>query len=165
MVSKSQSSPAPGEIMFVRNHSTWNIGSVSAALDREQALVIATPVLRAIRTVLEIFVANLKIAVGVNPFVSNGEPRLNVPSLLKRGLKLHSPPKIKQIFPSCDNCDIKNGWKQVKKFGQPWLILTVQYLACILTVTVFFFFHRSLIRFRVGEAEINKKASSFYRLR
>ena len=101
--------------------------------------MIAAPVLRAIRTILEIFVANLKIAIGVNPFVSNGEPRLNVPSLLERGLHLHSPPKIRQIFPPCDNCDIKNGRKQVNKFVQPWLILTVQYLACILTVAVFFF--------------------------
>ena len=27
----------------------------------------------------------------------------------------------------CENCDIKNGQKQVKKFGQPWLTLTVQF--------------------------------------
>ena len=88
----------------------------------------ATPVLRAIRTILEIFVANLKIALGVNPIVFNGEPRLNhVPSLLERGLNLHFPPKIRQIFPPCDKCDIKNGRKQVKKFGQPWLTLTVQF--------------------------------------
>ena len=44
---------------FVSNHSTWSIG-FSAAFTREQALVIATPVLQAIRTILEIFVANLK---------------------------------------------------------------------------------------------------------
>ena len=41
---------------------------------------------------------------------------------------MHFPPKIRQILPPCDNCDIKNGRKQVKKFGQHWLILTVQYL-------------------------------------
>ena len=50
---------------------------------------------------------------------------------------MHFPPKIRQILPPCDNCDIKNGRKQVKKFGQPWLILTVQYLVCILTVAIF----------------------------
>ena len=49
---------------------------------------------------------------------------------------MHFPPKIRQILPPCDNCDIKNGRKQVKKFGQPWLILTVQYLLCILTVAI-----------------------------
>ena len=66
--------------LFVSNHSTWGT-EFSAA----QVLVTATPVLRTIRTILEIFVANLKIAVSVNPLVSNGEPRLNVPSLLERG--------------------------------------------------------------------------------
>ena len=77
---------------------------------------------------------NLKIALGVNSFVFNGEPRLNVPSLLERGLNMHFPPKIRQILPPCDNCDIKNGRKQVKKFGQPWLILTVLYL--VLSVAI-----------------------------
>ena len=72
--------------------------------------------LRTIRTILEILVAILKIAVSVNPFVSNGEPRLN----------MHFSPKIRHIPLPCENCDIKNGRKQVKKFGQPWLTLTVQ---------------------------------------
>ena len=77
---------------------------------------------------------NLKIALGVNSFVFNGEPRLNVPSLLERGLNMHFPPKIRQILPKCDNRDIKNGRKQVKKFGQPWLILTVLHL--VLSVAI-----------------------------
>ena len=76
----------------------------------------------------------LKIALGVNSFVFNGVLRLNVPSLLERGLNMHFPPKIRQILPPCDNRDIKNGRKQVKKFGQPWLILTVQYL--VLSVAI-----------------------------
>ena len=42
--------------LFVSNHSTLSKG-FSAALAREQALVTATPVLRAIRTIYEIFVA------------------------------------------------------------------------------------------------------------
>ena len=46
--------------LFVSNHSTWGT-EFSAA----QVLVTATPVLRTIRTILEIFVANLKIAVSV----------------------------------------------------------------------------------------------------
>ena len=111
--------------LFVSNHSTWSV-EFSAALAREQALVTATPVLRAIRTILEIFAANLNIAlgaVGMNPFVSNGEPRLNIPSLLERGLNMHFSPKIWHILLPCDNCDIKNGRKQVKKFSQPWLLL------------------------------------------
>ena len=103
--------------LFVNNHSTRSIG-FSSVLAREQALVTATPVLRTIGTILETFVANLNIALGVIPFVSNGGPRLNVPSLLERGLNMHFSPKIRQILPPCDNCDIKNGRKQVKKFGQ-----------------------------------------------
>ena len=116
----------------------------------------------------------------MNPFVSNGEPRLNVPSLFERGLNMHFPPKIRQILPPCDNCDIKNGRKQVKKqFGQPWLILTVQYLVCILTVAIFacvsgqrtsyllvsFFFYCPPKKIRPGKAEKSEKASSLYRLR
>ena len=68
---------------------------------------------------------------------------------------------------------------QVKKFGQPWLILTVQYLVCILTVAIFgcvsgqrtsylllsFFFYCPPKMFRPGKAEKNEKASSLYRLR
>ena len=149
--------------LFVSNHSTWSI-RFSAALAREQALVTATSVLRAIRTILEIFVANLKIALGVNPFVSNGDPKWNVPSLLKRGLNMHFPPKIPQILPPCDNCDIKNGRKQVKKSGQPWLtvifgmyIKLLRGLACVsgtfrpknfLSHSLSFFFN--VPRWRIG---------------
>ena len=69
----------------------------------------------------------------------------------------------------------------VKKFGQPWLLLTVQYLECILTIAIFecvsgqrtsclshsffFFFHCSSMKIRPGQAEKNEKASSLYRLR
>ena len=68
----------------------------------------------------------LKIALGGNPFVFNGEPRLNVPSLLERSLNMHFSPKIRHILPPCDNCDIKNRGKRVKKFGQTWLTLKMQ---------------------------------------
>ena len=92
---------------------------------------------------------------------------------------MHFPPKIRQILPPCDNCDIKNGRKHVKKFGQPWLILTVQYLVCILTVAIFtwvsgqrtsylflsFLFYCPPKKIRPGKAEQNEKASSLYRLR
>ena len=115
--------------LFLSNHSIWSI-RFSSALGRVQALLTATPVLRAKRTILEIFEANLNIALGVNPFVSNWVPRLNVPSLHERGLNMHSAlmhfsPKIRHIPPPCDNCDMKNGRKQAKKFSQPWLTLTV----------------------------------------
>ena len=70
---------------------------------------------------------NLKIALGVNLFVSKGETRLkHVPSLLERGLIMNFSPRIRHILPPCDNCDIKDGGKRLKKFGQTWLTLIVQ---------------------------------------
>ena len=107
---------------------------------------------------------NLKIALGVNSFVFNGELRLNVPSLLERAL------------PPCDNRDIKNRRKKVKKFGQPWLILTVQYLvlsvailrACRakeLPISLTLFFYCSPMKIRPGQAAKKEKATSLYRLR
>ena len=125
---------------------------------------------------------NLKIALGGNPFVFNGEPRLNVPSLLERSLNMHFSPKIRHILPPCDNCDIKNRGKRVKKF---WSNLAdsenATFLLCILTVAIFacvsgqrtsclsrspfFFFHCSPMKIRPGQAEKNEKVSSVYRLR
>ena len=46
--------------------------------------------------------------------------------LPRKRFNLHFSPKIRHILSPCDNCDIKNGRKRVKKFGQPWLTLTVQ---------------------------------------
>ena len=116
---------------------------------------------------------NLKIALGVNPFVSNREPRLNVPSLLERGLNMHFSPKIRHILPPCDNCDIWNGEKRVKKFGQPWLTLTVQlFRYCVrvrpknfLSLSLYFcfcFFHCSPMKIRPGQAEKSEKVSLVY---
>ena len=164
--------------LFVTNHSTWGT-EFSAELVREQVLVTATPVLRTIRTILEIFVANLKIAVGVNPLVSNGEPRLNVPSLLEPGENMKFSPKIRHIPLPCENCDIKNGRKQVKKFGQPWPTLTVQFSyvfklllflrACQakelpISLSLSFFI---ALRWRLGQDRLRKmkKSSSVYSLR
>ena len=66
--------------------------------------------------ILKILVANLKrIALGVNPFVSKGEPRLNVPYILKRSLNMHFPAKIRQILPPWALC-----------LYQTWLTLTLQ---------------------------------------
>ena len=70
----------------------------------------------------------------------------------------------------------------MKKFGQPWLILTVQYLVrmyincCYFYLRVrpckelricfsSFFFYCPPKKFRPGKAEKNEKASSLYRLR
>ena len=67
----------------------------------------------------------------------------------------------------------------MKKFGQPWLILTVQYLVYILTVAIFacvsgqrtsclslfLSFHCSPMKIRPGQAEKNEKVSSLYKLR
>ena len=142
--------------LFVSNHPIWNFG-FSAALALEQAL------------------ANLNIALGGNPFVFNKEQRLNVRSLLKRGLNTYFSPQIRQILSRCDNCDIKNGAKRVKKFGQPWLTLTVQrfgvYINCcyscvcvrpknFLSLSFFFFFfnHCSPMKTRPGQAEKNEKS-------
>ena len=76
------------KFLFLSNHSIWSI-RFSAALGRKQALLTATTVLRAVHAILEIFEANLNIALGVNPFVSSRVSRLNVPSLHERGLNLH----------------------------------------------------------------------------
>ena len=108
---------------------------------------------------------NLKIALGVNPFVSNGEPRLNVPSLLEPGLNMHFSPKIRHILPPCDNCDIWNGEKRVKKFGQPWLTLTVQlFRYCVrvrpknfLYLSLYFCFVFFIVpRWRLGQDRLRK---------
>ena len=112
----------------------------------------------------------------MNPFVFNGVPRLNVPSLVERGLSMHFPPKIRQILPPFDNRDIKNGRKPVKKFGQPWLILTVLYLVLSVAIlsacrakelpfSLTHFFYCSPMKIRPGQAEKKEKASSLYRLR
>ena len=116
---------------------------------------------------------NLKIALGRNPFVFNGEPRLNVPSLLERSLNMHFSPKIRHILPPCDNCDIKNRGKRVKKF---WSNLAdsenATFLLCILTVAIFpcvsgqrtsclsrspfFFFFFIVPRWRLGQDRLRK---------
>ena len=58
----------------------------------------------------------------------------------------------------------------VKKFGQPWLLLTVQYLECILTIAIFecvsgqrtsclshsFFFFFIVPRWRLGQDRLRK---------
>ena len=59
----------------------------------------------------------------MNSFVSNGATAEIKRSILARTrFNMHFPPKNRPILPPCDNCDIKNGRKKVKKFGQPWLI-------------------------------------------
>ena len=92
---------------------------------------------------------------------------------------MHFSPKIRHIPLPCDTCDLKNGRKQVKKFGQPWLTLTVQFsyavaiFACVsgqrtscLSLSLSFFFIVPRWRLgRPGQAEKNEKASSLYRLR
>ena len=91
---------------------------------------------------------------------------------------MHFSPKIRHILPQCNNCEIKNRGKRVKKFGQPWLTLTVQlfcyvYLLLIflracktkelpISLTLFFVFHCSPMKIRQGQAEKSEKASLVY---
>ena len=92
---------------------------------------------------------------------------------------MHFSPKIRHIPLPCENCDIKNERKQVKKFGQPWLTLTVQFSyvfslllflrACqakelTISLSLSFFI---VPRWRLGQDRLRKmkKASSVYRLR
>ena len=83
-------------------------------------------------------------------------------------------PKIRHILPRCDNCEIKNGEKRVKKFGQTWMTLTVQlfwmYINCCYfcvcvrpknLLSLSLFFYCSPMKIRPGQAEKNEKASSF----
>ena len=87
--------------------------------------------------ILEIFVENSRNSRRRESFRFQRRAEIKRSIPLERGLNMHFPPKIRQFLPSCDNCVIKTGRKQVKKFGQPWLILTVQYLVCILTAAIF----------------------------
>ena len=129
--------------------------------------------------ILEIFVENSRNSRRRESFRFQRRAEIKRSIPLEPGLNMHFPPKIRQFLPSCDNCVIKNGRKQVKKFGQPWLILTVQYLVCISIADIFvcvsgqrtsylflsFFFYCPPKKIRPGKAEKNEKASSLYRLR
>ena len=108
--------------LFVINHSTWSI-AFSSALAREQALVTATPVLQTISIILEIFVANLNIALGGNPFVFDGEPRLNGLSLLERGLTCIFLPKSDTFSHRVIIAISKKGeseWRNLVNLGWLW---------------------------------------------
>ena len=50
---------------------------------------------------------------------------------------MHFSPKIRHILPLCNNCEIKNRGKRVKKFGQPWLTLTVQLFCYVYLLLIF----------------------------
>ena len=108
--------------LFVSNHSTWSI-AFSAALAREQALVTATPMLQTISIILEIFVANLNIALGGNPFVFNGELRLNGLSLLERRLTCIFLPKSDTFSHRVIIAISKKGeseWRKLVNLGWFW---------------------------------------------
>ena len=115
---------------------------------------------------------NLKIALGGNPFVFNGEPRLNhVASLLERGLNMHFSSKIRHILPPCDNCDIKTGeseWRNLVKLGWLWKCnLFGMYINCcyfcvrvrpknFLSLSLSFFFFFIVPRWRLGQDRLRK---------
>ena len=116
---------------------------------------------------------NLKIALGVNPFVSNGEPRLNVPSLLEPKSDTFSHRVITAISKTG-----KSEWKNLVNLGWLWQCnFFGMYINCyyfcvrvrpkkFLSLSLsFFFFHCSPMTIRPGQAEKNEKASSLYRLR
>ena len=135
----------------------------SAALARLQALNssnVGALYSYTIRIILEIFVANLKIAVGVNPIVSNGR------ALGRAEIKLFLPKsdKFSHQVPTCDNCDIKNGGKTSEESWSTLADSDSAILLCILTIAIFpcvsgqrtsclflsffFFFHCSLMKIR-----------------
>ena len=124
----------------------------------------------------------LKIALGVNLFVSNGEPRLNhVPSLLERGLNMHFLPKSDAFSHHVIIAKSKTGdseWKNLVNPGWLWQChLFGMYINCcyfcvrvrpknLLSLSLpLFLFHCSPMKIRPGQAEKNEKASSLYRLR
>ena len=155
--------------LFVINHSTWSI-AFSSALAREQALVTATPVLQTISIILEIFVANLNIALGGNPFVFDGEPRLNGLSLLERGLTCIFLPKSDTFSHRVIIAISKKGeseWRNLVNLGWLWqcnffgMYINCCYFACVsgqrtscLSLS-FFFFHCSPIG-RLGQDRLRK---------
>ena len=166
--------------LFMINHSTWGIG-FSFALAREQALVTATPVLRTIHIILEIFVANLNIALGGNPFVFNGEPRLNVWSLLERGLTCIFLQKSDTFSNRVIITVSKTGeseWRNLVNLGWLWQcnffgmyinccyfcgrVGAKNFLSLSLSLFLSLFPDRKI---RPGQAEKNEKANSLYRLR
>ena len=166
--------------LFVINHSTWSIG-FSSALARKQALVTATSVLQTIRNILEIFVVNLNIALGGNPFVFNREPWLNVWSLLERGLTYILLPKSDTFSNRVIIAISKTGeseWRNLVNLGWLWqcsffgTYINCRYFWARVRPKNFLSLSLSLFRFqsspmKIGprQAEKNEKASSLYRLR
>ena len=115
---------------------------------------------------------NLKIALGVNPFVSNGEPRLNVPSLLERGLNMHFLPKS-DTFSHCviiaKSKTGKSEWRNLVNLGWLWECnFFVMYIYCwyfcvrvrpknFLSLSLFFcLFFFIVPRWRLGQDGLGK---------
>ena len=169
--------------LFVINQWTWSI-AFSSALAREQALVTATPVLQTISIILEIFVANLNIALGGNTFVFNGELRLNGLSLLERGLTCIFLPKSDTFSHRVIIAISKTGeseWRNLVNLGWLWqcnffgMYINCRYfwvrvrpknfLSLSLSLSLCFSFVLcSPMKIGPRQAEKNEKASSLYRL-
>ena len=130
--------------------------------------------------ILEIFVAHFnRIALGVNPLVPNGKPRLNVPPLLERSfIFLPKSDKFSHRVITAISKTGESEWRNFVNLG--WLCQSNfgMHINCCyfcvrvrpknflsLSLAFFLLFHCSSIKIRPGEAEKNEKASSLYGLR
>ena len=125
--------------LFVSNHSTWSMG-FSAALARVQALYSNNVGALYRHTCAASYTYYSWNICGK----FKNRRRCKSFCFQRRALGraeincfLPKSDKFSHQVPPCNNCDIKNVGKRVKKFGQHWLLLTVQYLVCILTVVIF----------------------------
>ena len=123
--------------LFVSSHSTWSMG-FSAAPALVQALNSSNVGALYSQTCVASYTYHSWNICGKFKNRRRRESyRLQRRALGIAEIKLFHPKsdKFSHQVPTCDNCDIKNGGKRVKKVGQPWLTLTL--LIYILTVAIF----------------------------
>ena len=111
--------------LFVSNHSTWSMGfSAAPALNRSNVGALYS------HTCVASYTYHSRNICGKFKnrrrresyrFQRRALGRAEINCFLQKSDKFSN-----QVQP-CDNCDIKNGGKRVKKVGQPGLTLTVQF--------------------------------------
>ena len=146
--------------LFVSNHSTWSMG-FSAAPARVQALNSSNvgAFYSHTRVASYKYISFLNVCGKFKHRRRRKSYHFQRRALGRTEIKRFLPKsdKFSHQVPSRDNCEIKNGGKRMQKFGQPWLLLTVQH--CYICVRVrsknflslslfFFFFHCSPMKIR-----------------
>ena len=115
--------------LFVSNHSTWSMG-FSAVPACVQALYSSYVGALYSHACVESYTYHSWNVCGKFKNRRRRESyRFQRRALGRAEIKRFLPKSDKfshQVQP-CDNCNIKNGGKRVKKVGQPWLTLTVQF--------------------------------------